>query len=441
MAAPRRLTLFDCIAIGINGIIGSGIFLLPGWVASGAKSLSPLAFVACGALCVLVALCYAEVGGMFERSGGTYLYAREAFGDEIGYGVGWLVAVSCILGYSAIARGFGEEVARWAGLEQGGYGPSAIAAGLILLLGLANWRGVKTGARTSDVLTVVKVGALVVFVLAGVFFIRGANIAALGRPDAKGFAEGMFSALFALSGFEFVAVVAGESENPRRNIPLSIVGSLVGAVLLYALIQLVVVGVLPTVVGSEDPMAQAANVFGDGPASKAVRVAAMVSMIGFCSGSALVGPRLFASLSRDGVLPRVFSKTHETRGTPNASIVLVTLAAGSAVWVQSFKELADLTIVTLFAQYFPTCMALIIFRRWRPDAPRLFKVPLGATIPLVALGVMSLLVYKMDARSLKLAGIILAIGIVVVVVTRLVEGKRPEEPSAPVPAPEPPKPA
>ncbi|MGC4117017.1 MAG: APC family permease [Myxococcales bacterium] len=427
MAANRRLTLFDCIAIGINGIIGSGIFLLPGWVASGAKSLSPLAFVATGVLCVLVALCYAEVGGMFERSGGTYLYAREAFGDGVGYGVGWLVAVSCILGYSAIARGLGEEVARWAGLGQTTYGPSAIAAGLILLLGLANWRGVKTGARTSDVLTVVKVSALVVFVLAGVFFIRGANITALGMPDRSGFVEGMFSALFALSGFEFVAVVAGESENPRRNIPLSIVGSLVGAVVLYALIQLVVIGVSPTPPGMDTPVADAASAFGDGPASAAVHVAAVISMIGFCSGSALVGPQLFASLARDGVLPRVFARTHEVRGTPTAAIALVTLAAGSAVWVQSFKQLADLTIVTLFAQYFPTCLALIIFRRWRPDAVRQFKVPLGATIPLVALGVMSLLVYKMDPKSLVLAGIILAIGIVVVIITRLVEGK-PAEP-------------
>ncbi|HEY3448179.1 MAG TPA: APC family permease [Myxococcales bacterium] len=423
MAAPRRLTLFDCIAIGINGIIGSGIFLLPGWVASGAKSLSPLAFVACGALCTLVALCYAEVGGMFERSGGTYLYAREAFGEEVGFGVGWLVAVSCILGYSAIARGFGDEIARWLAFPVGGLGGPAISASLILLLGLANWRGVKTGARTSDVLTVVKVGALVVFVLAGLFFVRRANISALGTPDMKGFGEGMFSALFALSGFEFVAVVAGESENPRRNIPLSIVGSLVGAVVLYALIQLVVVGTLPGVTSAQDPMVQAASAFGDGPASVAVRVAALVSMIGFCSGSALVGPQLFASLARDGVLPRVFARVHATRGNPTASIALVTLGAMTAVVALDFKALADLTIVTLFAQYVPTCLAVIIFRKWRPDAPRLFRVPLGATIPLAALGVMSVLVTRIEAKSLLTSLVILAVGIVVVFITRMVEGK------------------
>ncbi len=432
--AARRLTLFDCIAIGINGIIGSGIFLLPGWVASGAKALSPLAFVACGALCVLVALCYAEVGGMFERSGGTYVYAREAFGNEVGFGVGWLVLVSCILGYATIARGFGEEISRVATLDPR-WGPRAVGMGLIALLGFANWRGVKTGARTSDVLTVIKVLALVTFVVVGIFFVRGANFSALGVPDAKGFAEGMFSALFALSGFEFVAVVAGETDNPRRNIPLSIVGSLVGAVLLYALIQLVVVGTLPTVTQAEAPMVEAASAFGDGPASIAVRAAALLSMVGFCSGSALVGPQLLASLARDGVLPRAVGRVSESRGTPNLAIVLLAAGAMGGVAVLDFKALADLTVITLFAQYVPTCMATIIFRKWRPDAKRLFRVPFGSAIPLAALAVLSVLVTRIDAKSATLTALILGVGIVVMVTTRLVEGpvEKPAEPPAPTP--------
>ncbi|MBI5544461.1 MAG: amino acid permease [Deltaproteobacteria bacterium] len=398
MAEPRRrLSLFDCIAIGINGIIGSGIFLLPGWVALGAKSLSPLAFVACGALCTLVALCYAEVGGMFERSGGTYLYAREAFGNEVGFGVGWLVLVSCILGYAAIARGFGDQARDL--LHLAPWTASLIAPALVLLLGLANWRGVKSGARTSDVLTVVKVVALLLFVLGGVFFIRGEQLTSLGTPDLKGFGEGMVSALFALSGFEFVAVVAGQTDNPRRNIPLSIVGSLVGAVVLYSLIQLVVIGVLPQVAvpqtpANAAPMAAAASVFGDGPAALAVRVAALISMMGFCSGSALVGPQLFASLAQDGVVPKLVARLHPRHGTPNVAIAVVTVLAAGAAALVDFNELAEMTIITLFAQYVPTCLAVIVFRRWRPDAKRLFRVPLGALIPLAALAVMSMLITR-----------------------------------------------
>jgi len=298
----------------------------------------------------------------------------------------------------------------------------AVAASLILLLGVLNWRGLKTGAGTSDVLTVVKVLALVLFVAVGMFFVSRENVTALGTPDLKGFGEGMFAALFTLSGFEFVAVVAGETENPRRNIPLSIVGSLVGAVVLYALIQLVIIGTLPTVTSAKAPMVEAASAFGDGPAEVAFRLAGLVSMVGFCSGSALVGPRLVASLARDGVLPKAVASRSE-QGTPNLGIALVTGGAMLAVAFLGFKELADLTIVTLFAQYVPTTLAVIVFRIRRPNAPRLFRVPLGPVIPVLALAIMTLLITRIGSKALITTGVILAIGAVVVLLTRLVEGK------------------
>jgi amino acid transporter len=156
----------------------------------------------------------------------------------------------------------------------------------------------------------------------------------------------------------------------------------------------------------------------------------VISMVGFCSGSALVGPQLVASLARDGVLPSVVARVHPTRGTPNVAIAVVTLSTMLAVAVLGTRELANLTIVTLFAQYAPTCMAVIVFRRWRADAPRRFRVPLGATIPLVALLVMAVLITRIDRKALAVTGVILAVGIVVVLVTRAVE-KRPRAFGAP----------
>ncbi len=423
MAPSKRLTLFDCVAIGINGIIGSGIFLLPRWVANGALSYGPLAFLACGLLCMLVALCYAEVGGMFERSGGTYLYAREAFGEGVGFGVGWLVLVSAVVGYASVARGLGDQVVRMTQLPP--WSASLVAAGLILALGVANWLGVKTGARTSDILTIVKASSLVLFALVGLFFVKWDAVRALGTPTLTGFGEGTFSALFALSGFEFVAVVAGESENPRRNIPLGIVGSLVGAMVLYAVIQLVVSGTLPAVRSTEQGLVEAARAMGGGRAAGLMSAAAVISMVGFCSGSALVGPQLVASLSRDGVLPQFFARQGSKRGTPEVAIALVTLTAMAAVWVLDFKALADLTIITLFAQYVPTCLAVIVFRRWRPDARRLFRVPLGNTVPLLALAMMGLIITRIDWKSLKTAAVILAVGIGVLVANKAL-GRRSE---------------
>lgn len=416
MAPQKRLTLFDCVAIGINGIIGSGIFLLPRWVATGALAYGALAFLACGALCMLVAFCYAEVGGMVERSGGTYVYAREAFGEGIGFGVGWLVLVSAVVGYASVARGLGEQIGRMAGLPD--WSAPVLAAALILLLGLANWRGVKTGARTSDILTVLKAGSLVLFAVVGLFFFKWETVHALGTPTPGGFAAGTFSALFALSGFEFVAVVAGESENPRRNIPLAIVGSLLGAMILYAVIQLVVSGVLPSVRSTDAALVETARSFGGSGAAGAINAVSIISMIGFCSGSALVGPQLVASLAEDGVLPRIVAHRHPTRATPDIAIGLVTLTAMASVALLDFKALADLTIVTLFAQYVPTCLAVIVFRRWKPEAKRQYRLPLGNTIPLIALALLGVLVAKIEWASLEVAAVILAVGIGVLFINR-----------------------
>ena len=416
MAPQKRLTLFDCVAIGINGIIGSGIFLLPRWVATGALAYGALAFLACGALCMLVAFCYAEVGGMVERSGGTYVYAREAFGEGIGFGVGWLVLVSAVVGYASVARGLGEQIGRMAGLPD--WSAPVLAAALILLLGLANWRGVKTGARTSDILTVLKAGSLVLFAVVGLFFFKWETVHALGTPTPGGFAAGTFSALFALSGFEFVAVVAGESENPRRNIPLAIVGSLLGAMILYAVIQLVVSGVLPSVRSTDAALVETARSFGGSGAAGAINAVSIISMIGFCSGSALVGPQLVASLAEDGVLPKIVARRNPTRGTPDIAIGLVSLTAMVAVVPLGFKALADLTIVTLFAQYVPTCLAVIVFRRWKPEAKRQYRLPLGNTIPLIALALMGVLVAKIEWASLEVAAVILAAGVAVFFINR-----------------------
>ncbi|MFN7133356.1 MAG: APC family permease, partial [Myxococcales bacterium] len=346
----KRLSLFDCIAIGINGIVGSGIFILPTWVAVGARALSPLAFVACGLLCLLVGLCFAEVAGMFERSGGPYVYAREAFGEFPGFCVAWMSLASAALGFAAVARALGGEVARTAAVDERVFA-GGFAAALILLLGAINYRGVKRGAHASDLLSVAKLLPLLAFVVVGLFSVSRSNLVSLGMPEPRGFAEGMFSALFALSGFEFVTVIAGETENPRRNIPLAMVGALLGAVTLYALIQFVAAGTLDALTTSRAPLVDAATAFGGDGFGWLLRIGALVSMLGFCSGSALVGPRYISAMAQDGVLPRALGRTHPVFATPIAAIALLTGAATTLTFTMDFKALADLTVVSLFFQY------------------------------------------------------------------------------------------
>lgn len=416
MSQLKRLSLVDCIAIGVNGIVGSGIFSLPNWVATGALAFGPLAFVVCGALCLLVGLCFAEVSGMFDRSGGPYLYAREAFGDAPGFAVGWMTFASAILGYAAVARALGEEVAGAAGFPP--FVGAPLAMGLMVVLGALNYRGVKSGARTSDFLSIAKVVPLLVFVAVGLFAVKASAFRALGTPSLAGFAEGTFSCVFALTGFEFVTVVAGETENPKRNIPIALVGSLVGAVILYSLIQVVATGTLPGLTAARAPLVDSARAFGGDFAASGIRAVAIVSMLGFCSGSALVVPRFISTLAQDGILPRQLSEMHPTLGTPTRAIAFVTLLAVLFAAFFPFKALADLTVLTIFAQYVPTCLALLKFRRTRPDAPRSFRVPFGPVIPLLASAVVAFLLFKIKTDQFLTAAVILGLGAGVFVANR-----------------------
>jgi amino acid transporter len=165
VARSRPLTLIDCFGLGINGILGPGIFLLPAALHRRAGGQAPLAWLTVGTLCTLVALCFAEAAGRTDRSGGPYRYATEAFGPFIGYGIGWITMISSLLGYAAVARGFAEHASWLFGGADAGLGTRVVCVvGLVGLLAAINILGLKPSARTGDALSVVKVLGVVAFI-------------------------------------------------------------------------------------------------------------------------------------------------------------------------------------------------------------------------------------------------------------------------------------
>jgi basic amino acid/polyamine antiporter, APA family len=146
----RELTLLDAVGIGVNGIVGSGIYLLVAPLARTGGGSSVAGVLGCGALCVLIALCAAELSSMYDRSGGPYIYAREAFGEQVGFAVGWMGMATGVLGLAAVAVGFAGALARF--VPAAATARAEIAVLLIVLLGAINWVGVKAGARTSTAL-------------------------------------------------------------------------------------------------------------------------------------------------------------------------------------------------------------------------------------------------------------------------------------------------
>ena len=416
----RQLTLVDCFGLGINGIIGSGIFLLPAALQRRAGSQSPLAWLVVGTLCTLIALCFAEASSRTERSGGPYRYAVEAFGPLIGFAVGWITMVSSLLGYAAVARGFAEHAAFLVG---GGNEATALVVWTVVIvtgLAVVNVIGIKPSARVGDVISVVKVVGLLVFVGVGLMFVRGANLHATPQP-APGETPGLFAAafagLFACTGFEDVPVPAGETVNPRRSIGLAMLVSVVGATLLYALVQIVAMGTLPSLGASTRPLVDAAHAFAGRGGADAMALVASLSALGFCAGSAIVVPRYVESFAQDSFLPRALAERSPRFGTPVTAIIAVSIVTAALGATLDFDRLADVSNVAVVAQYISTSFAIMIWQQRDPGGAR-FRLPFGPLIPILGIGGSVLFLFHVSRVELLFGAALLAGGLAFGLLTR-----------------------
>ena len=413
-ASKRQLTLLDCLGIGINGIIGSGIFFLPAALSRAAGGQAPLAWLLVGGLCCLVALCFAEAAARTDRSGGPYRYACDAFGPYVGFAVGWVTLVSTLLGYSAVARGFGITGAELIGRAHVPQVEVALSCGVVVLLGAINVLGVRRSARTSDVISAVKILSLLAFIGIGLFFVSGVNLSAAPQPrsgEHTGLVAAAFAGLFACTGFEYIPVPAGEAKNPRRTVPLAMVSSVIVTTLIYALVQIVAGGIHPGLGSSETPLADAARHFGGNRGAWLMNLAGLISSFGFCAGSALVGPRYLESFAEDHFLPKFFLLRPANLGTPIWAVVALSgMVACLLVSGLPFQNLADISNVAVVIQYMATCMAVLVLRRKAP-ATTGFVIPFGPLVPLVALGGCLVFLSKVQTDELTVAAVMIGFGL------------------------------
>jgi APA family basic amino acid/polyamine antiporter len=404
--ARRPLSLLDFVGVGINSIVGSGVYLLLAPLAAAAGTASVAAIALAAMLCMLIALCFAELAGLFDRDGGPLLYVREAFGPLAGFAVGWMGLVNVVLGYAAVAAGLENALrqtalalaapwGRWAGVSL--TGSTLLVLGLISLLTFVNVRGVKAAAWTSDALSAAKLLPLVLIAGVGLFAIRGEVLGGIfdassasgssasggAGVELRSIASAAFLAVFMLSGFEYVPVPAGEARHAQRTIPIALVGSLSAAALLYCLLQLIALSVLPDLAHREHPLVEVAGALLGIAGSSALNAASLLSMAGFCAGSALVAPHALTALAEAGFLPPRLAARNRW-GTPGTAVLLTGGAAAALTLVQDYAALVDVATVAVFAQYIPTCLAVLALRRRLGDVPRVFRVPFGPLIPVLA---------------------------------------------------------
>lgn len=406
----RALGFFDVICLGINSVVGAGIFLLPGQLSGLAGSGAVWVFPLCGILCFAIALCFAEMGGMYHKTGGAYLYARDAFGPFVGFLVGWMIWLSSIIGWASVASGFGLYLEYFLPANNGWLNKSIVTM-MIIVLSAINYFGVKPGARTINFFTVGKLLSLFIFIGVGLFFIYKNNSSLLQGNEwelmrkerltvfsYENFSAAAIMALYAYTGFEFVVVLAGEMRHPKKDIPRVLFFVLMLVTGLYVAIQAVATGTFPGLAASDKPLADAARYFMGGTGGIIIGIGALLSIGGVSAGIALTSPRSLYVLSADGFLPRIFSKIHPTYHTPYLAIIVNTGLTLALSLTGSFKYLIAASVMVSILQYIPTCLAVIIMRRQNPEAERSYRVPGGHCIPIMALMICGWLIYHVEPK-------------------------------------------
>lgn len=399
----------DLTALVVNTVIGSGIFGLPMLITARLGAASPFAYAIAAAGIALIVLCFAEVSAQFRAAGGPYLYAREAFGRFVGVQVGWVTWLMRITAAAATARIFVDYLAvLWPRAAT-----PACAALLITLLfavlAVINCRGVRAGARASDLLVFAKLLPLALFAGIGLWFVRGTNFfawraTAPGPAPARWF-EAVLLLLFAFGGFDNAMYPASEMRDPRRDAPVALLAGITIVAVFYFAIQVVFQGTVPPgAAGPElaaQPLAAAAQSFLGRPGAWLMALGAMLSIWGWFAATILGTPRLTFAMAEHGDLPRLLAAVHPRFRTPVASILLYVVASWALALAGGFEWNASLSVVARLLTYGCTCAALPVFRR-RGAAHATFRVRGGWLVPALGVAFCGVLLSQMGRTDFAL---------------------------------------
>ncbi|AKA68650.1 MULTISPECIES: APC family permease [Clostridium] len=385
MGDKKKLGLWSIVLLGINAVIGSGIFLLPGKAMKLMGPGSIWVYVFDMILVMSMALCFAEVSGIFNKNGGPYVYAKEAFGNFIGFEVGIMKWAVGIIAWATMAVGFPTALAKvWPAAAQ----PSTkniIAILILVVLGFINILGVNAAKYMNNIITIGKLVPLIFFVAVGIFFIKGGNFIPMFPEKVTSGTLGSAAILifYAFTGFESIAVAAEDMENPQKNLPIAITITMVLVSLIYILTQTVAIGTLGAKLASSGtPVADSANVFLGGFGGMLVTAGTLVSIGGINIAASFITPRSGVALAEDGLLPAAVAKKNKA-GTPYIAIIITVVLAIPMVLSGSFTQLASISVISRFAQYIPTCLSVLVFRR-RKGMESTFKIPFGPVLPILS---------------------------------------------------------
>jgi APA family basic amino acid/polyamine antiporter len=420
----RGIGRWDLVALMVNITIGSGILGLPSKLFALTGVYSILTLILCAALLAIVAICFAEVGSRFTHTGGPYLFTRTAFGATPGFIVGWLYWVSRVLTFATICNLLVVYVARVVPVLQGPGVRVAIITCVVLAIGIVNLVGIRQATIVSNGLTLLKVSLLLVFGLVGVAMMRDWPAAPATLPAPGEFSDAMLLGVFAFVGFEAALVSAGETRNPRRDVPFAVGMSLLIVLILYAGVQIVCIAAVPALASSTAPFADAAVVLWGPAGAQVISLGAVVIMLGSLNSGFLATSRLPFAFAEQGDVPAALARVHPRFRTPHVAIIVSAVLVWLATVASSFLSAITLATSTRMVVYIAGCIALIALRRRADVQPAGFVAPMGPAVAVLASVLSFALLANASSRELVQLAIAAVVGVLILGGVRLLSNRQ-----------------
>jgi amino acid transporter len=405
----RVIPRWQILALAINGVVGSGIYLLPAAAAAMLGPASLWAVVLAGLAVLVIVACFAEASSHFDQPGSAYLYAREAFNEFVGFEVGWMMLLTRIATVASLSVGFAQALGYLIPAATGGIGQSVAVTLCLASLTLINLIGVRSGVNTAVILVIGKLIPLTVFVAVGAFAFSKAVAAGQRASDGGSLAAAVFLLLFAYAGFENTAAAAGEFKNPQRDVPFALIVQVGIVTAFYVAVQWVALGTVPDLGASETPLADGARVFLGPWGGLLLTAGAVLSILGTANNSVIAGSRYLFAVARDGFGPVFLASVHPRFRTPAAAILFQGAIALPLALSGSFVGLATLSVVARLTAYVATTTAVPVLRRRFPSGTG-FRLPGGATVPIAATVVSLGLLASASWKDLFAGAVALTVG-------------------------------
>lgn len=406
----RAIGRWSLAALVVNSVIGSGVFGLPSTVAGHVGKLSPLAVLLAGAGMGVIFGCFAEVASRFQEAGGPYLYARAAFGRLMGIQMAWMLYLGQVTAPAANANLFVIYLGEFWPHAKDTLPRALIITVLVGILAFINVRGVRAGTQVSNLFTAAKLVPLFAVIALGLFvlLVRHAptSPAPPASPGAGEWLKAVLLMVFAYGGFETALAPMGEAKNPRRDAPFALFTALAVCIVIYALIQWVVVGVLPDAAHSDRPLADVARVALGSVGAGLVAIGALVAFYGYLSAKILAMPRVTYALAEQGDFPPIFAAVHRRFHTPYVSILVFAAMVWAFALSGQFKWNVTLSTVARLLYYAVVCAALPALRRRQPEGAS-FRLPAGNWLAGLGIAICVVLITRVDfGQSLIVLGTI-----------------------------------